>query len=398
MEAFSGQLRAAADLAGNTTPAGNFAFYKREADQRWSLRFTGTVATLRANLTLGSTGFRHAIRLAVCIALGEVLSHILKLQRSYWLPMTVGLVLKPEFAATFSRGLLRIVGTIAGLLLATALFHFLPSSIGVEIGLIAAFMFLVRWAGAANYGIFTLAVSGLVVLMIAVTGVAPKEVILARGMNTVIGGMIALVAYWVWPTWEKPHVSEAMAGMLDGYRAYFHAVAEVCARDAKESCGELDRLRLAGRVGRSRTQVSADRLDAEPGTTEDQRMLLSATRASSNRFAHAVMALEAAGAQASLPRNGKLFKILPRMWNGRSLSLPGFYGEPVSHKRSSTRDDGGSSSCPGCLRRAPPLSKQRKADQPPEPDPLVLGVVCLRAATPRGIDADLTLTKAALFI
>jgi len=38
--------------------------------------------------------------------------------------MTIVLVLKPEFAVTFSRGVLRIAGTMVGLLLATALFHF----------------------------------------------------------------------------------------------------------------------------------------------------------------------------------------------------------------------------------------------------------------------------------
>ena len=43
----------------------------------------------------------------------------------------------------------------------------------------------------------------------------------ARAINTVAGGAIALIAYAVWPTWERHQVSEAMARMLDQFREYF---------------------------------------------------------------------------------------------------------------------------------------------------------------------------------
>ena len=38
--------------------------------------------------------------------------------------MTIAIVLKPDFTATFSRGVLRLSGTYLGLLVATGLFHF----------------------------------------------------------------------------------------------------------------------------------------------------------------------------------------------------------------------------------------------------------------------------------
>ena len=37
----------------------------------------------------------------------------------YWIPMTIAIVLKPDFAGTFRFGLLRVIGTFAGLLLTT---------------------------------------------------------------------------------------------------------------------------------------------------------------------------------------------------------------------------------------------------------------------------------------
>src|SRR5437660_4707621 len=220
MDALNGQLRAALDLTANATAAGQTAFAKQEAKHPWSLRFSGLLATLRANLNLQSSVMRHAIRLAAMVTLGNGLERAFYWQRSYWLPMTIVLVLKPEFTTTFSRGLLRIGGTIAGLFLATALFRFLPDTVTVQIVLIFAFTLLLRWVGPANYGIFAVAISALVVLLIAINGVSPKELIWARGINTGAGGALALLAYWIWPTWEGTQVSYRIAAMLDASRVY----------------------------------------------------------------------------------------------------------------------------------------------------------------------------------
>ena len=61
--------------------------------------------------------------------------------------------MKPDFSATFSRGVLRLVGTFVGLVVATVLFHVLPASVGVQIALIGVFVFTLRWIGSANYGL-----------------------------------------------------------------------------------------------------------------------------------------------------------------------------------------------------------------------------------------------------
>jgi uncharacterized membrane protein YccC len=293
LDALAGQLRAALDLSTRTTPRGQAEFDEQEAAQPMLLRFGGRLATLRANLSLESSACRHAIRLALMVAIGEALGRGYYWRRSYWLPMTIVLVLKPEFTTTFSRGLLRIGGTIAGLLLATALFHFLPLTVTTQILLIFAFTFLLRWIGPANYGIFGIAVSALVVLLIAVAGIPPKDVIWARGVNTAAGGALALVAYWVWPTWERTRVSERVAQMIDAYARYFHLLADAYLRQATCAPRELDAARMAARVARSNLEGSLDRLASEPGTSPKRMARLRAMLASSHRFVHAIMALDA---------------------------------------------------------------------------------------------------------
>ena len=123
LDALTGQLASAVELAAHTSPTGMREFERREAAQPWSLRLAGVFAVLRANLTLESAAFRHALRLAVCVVIADTLTRSLGWQRAYWGPMTVAIVLKPDFTTTFSRGVLRLAGTFTGLALATVLFH-----------------------------------------------------------------------------------------------------------------------------------------------------------------------------------------------------------------------------------------------------------------------------------
>jgi len=301
MAGLNGQLRASMELANNATPVGDAEFAKREAEEPWWLRFRGSLATLRANLTWKSSAFRHGLRLAVCVAVGDLIGRSFDWRRSYWLPMTVVIVLKPDFTSTFSRGVLRIGGTIAGLFLATGLFRFLPQTTVLLILQIAVFTFMLRWVGPANYGIFAIAVSAMIVGLITILGVAPSEVIWARGINTAAGGSLALLVYWLWPTWERSGVAERIAQVVDAYREYFYALTQEYVNSASATgvqaklneSPDLDEKRLATRRARSNLEASIGRSSAEPGTTAEQMSQLNAILVSSHRFLNAVMALEA---------------------------------------------------------------------------------------------------------
>jgi uncharacterized membrane protein YccC len=290
VNALAGQLRSSVELAAHTTPEGMAEFERRQAQTPWMLRLRGSMATLRANLSFDSAAFRHAIRLAVCVALGDGIGRAVSWHRTYWLPMTVAIVLKPDFSATFSRGVLRVAGTLMGLAFATVLFHFVSTTVIVQIALIAILTFVLRSLGAANYGILTAAVSALVVLLIGLTGVSAQDVIAARAVNSVAGGALALVAYGLWPTWERTRVNENVARLLDAYRDYFHTLSEAYLKPEAPPPA-LDSARQAARLARSNLEASADRLSAEP--YQSQLAPLNDILASSHRLVHALMALEA---------------------------------------------------------------------------------------------------------
>ena len=259
--------------------------------QPWHLQLRGRAATVRANLNMDSAVFRHALRLSICIAVGDATARALHTGRSYWCPMTIAIVLKPDFSATFSRGILRVAGTIAGLTIATLLFHASPSSVATHIVFIAILSFMMRWLGPGNYGIVAVTVSAVVVMMIAGTGVNPAQVIAARAANTVLGGVIALLAYAAWPTWEKKRIRPIVADLLDTYRTYFEAVMD--ATRGVEG-GNLDAARSAARVARTNAVASLDRAAVEPATKREELSTMNAVVSRSHDFVKCVMALEAA--------------------------------------------------------------------------------------------------------
>jgi hypothetical protein len=256
----------------------------------WRLRFEGHRARLLANLSFNSTAFRHAVRMAACLAIGDTVGRALTLQRTYWIPMTIAIVLKPDFTGTFARGVLRVGGTLAGLALTTLLFRALHPGIVLDVILLAGFTLFLRWAGPANYGLFVIAISGLVVMLVAVTGIAPEAVIAARAQNTALGGLLALAAYALWPSWEKRETPSALAHMLDTYRVYTHAVFDAWQNEKRAS---FDDARVEGRIARSNAQGSVDRMGGEPGVTERQMTALNSILVNSHGFIHAVMAMEA---------------------------------------------------------------------------------------------------------
>jgi len=89
VDAFLGQLRAAWRTAGVMTgDAGAPAARTRLPPLRRRPPVRDALTTLRANLTLRSTACRHALRLAVTVAIAAAIYRLLHLSRGYWIPMT----------------------------------------------------------------------------------------------------------------------------------------------------------------------------------------------------------------------------------------------------------------------------------------------------------------------
>ncbi|WP_108471549.1 FUSC family protein [Rhodanobacter thiooxydans] len=287
IHALAGQLAAAvrnADWAGSR---GELRASAEETRLPKSLRSSSTWPTLRASLTPRSVAFRHAVRMAVCLTVALWISRLLQLPHGYWLPMTAAIVLRPDFAATFNFGLLRVLGTVLGLVLTTVLLHVTPDEPWAHLALMAVLCMAFRYLAGAHYGIAVAALTGTVVILLSFEGVNPGLAVTDRVLNTALGCGMALVAYVAWPTWERGRARAALAVMLDAYASYLHALAQ-----PGQTAMHND-MRSAARTARTNAQASIDRMRTEPATPPELLALARALFANGNRLARTAMTLEA---------------------------------------------------------------------------------------------------------
>ncbi|RDS85606.1 FUSC family protein [Dyella psychrodurans] len=287
IHALSGQLAAAVRNANWAGSRGEQRAAAAEMSLPRALRGGSALATLRASLTVHSVAFRHALRCAVCLSAALLVSRIWQMPHGYWLPMTAAIVLRPDFAATFNFGLLRVVGTILGLVLTTALLYVTPHDPWAHLALMAVLCMTFRYLATAHYGIAVAALTGTVVIFLSFEGVNSGTAVMDRVINTALGSGMALLAYVLWPTWERGRARAAFSDMLDAYANYLHALARPERRDTHRET------RTAVRTARTNAQASLDRMQAEPATPLPLLDLASALFLNSNRLARTAMTLEA---------------------------------------------------------------------------------------------------------
>lgn len=289
LRALDGQLAAAVRNANWAGSRGELRAAAAETQLPRTLQSGSVRAMLRANLTPRSVAFRHAVRMAVCLSVALLVSRLFQLPHGYWLPMTAAIVLRADFSATFNFGLLRVVGTVLGLVLTTALLHLTPDSPWAHLALMALLCMAFRWLANAHYGIAVAALTGTVVILLAFEGVDSGVAVTDRVINTALGCGMAMLAYLAWPTWERGRAHDALAEMLDAYAGYLRALAHPEQREAQRETRSL------ARTARSNALASLERMRAEPGTPPSLLELARALFANGNRLARTAMALEALG-------------------------------------------------------------------------------------------------------
>lgn len=178
--------------AGETAEAG-----RRGGEEAYAGR--GLVGRFSANLTFRSIIFRHALRLAVASAIAVALYKALRLERGYWLIITVLVIVKPVFADTRRRTLERVLGSVVGGALAALLAAGVHNVVALNL-LLVVFSVLAYSHVRHNYSLFVVFLTPFVVLMIETVQPTDWRIALTRIFDTALGGAIALaVSYLLRP-------------------------------------------------------------------------------------------------------------------------------------------------------------------------------------------------------
>jgi hypothetical protein len=174
--------------------------YDRDPDNESGWDWRRTKSRLRSNWSLNSPVARHAIRFGVALAVGVALYRALGMtDHGYWIPLTLLFVLRPERDETDHRLVLRAVGTVIGLAIATglaSLFGGVQPWVAIALSISAALTFGLL---TVQYALFTAAITTYVVLLTDTLGEPALHADAQRALGTALGIVIAFLAWRLYP-------------------------------------------------------------------------------------------------------------------------------------------------------------------------------------------------------
>jgi len=285
------------------------------------------VTTLRANLSVDSTAFRHALRLAVTICLAQTIAMALQLPRGYWVALTVAVMLKPDFHDTLAASIARVGGTALGVVGAVALATTISPGSAPSVALILVFAWAVYALTAVNPVAFTVCLTGYVVFLMSLVGEPQSSVAAARVLNTAIGSALALCAYIVWPTWTPRGMREVLATMLDRQAAFLHALLTAYEDPEAADMEWLEELRTSTRRARSNAEAIMEKTFADPsGRHPIAWRTAMGTLAANRRIALAALTLRAglqSEASGAVPAIGPLARSVSSSMHALATTVRG---------------------------------------------------------------------------
>ena len=169
----------------------------------------------RNNLTFSSSIFRHSLRVMITCGIGYLISKLLLHgHHSYWILMTIIIILKPAFSLTKQKNADRLLGTIAGGILGLLLLYFIQAKV-VLFSLLVFFMLGTYTFKTLNYIIMVIFLTPYILILFHFLGLGALDVAGERLLDTAIGSVLAaLASYFLFPVWESSQLQTYMANVL----------------------------------------------------------------------------------------------------------------------------------------------------------------------------------------
>lgn len=196
--------------------------------QRYELK------VLRDNLHWKSPAFRFAVRITMAVGAGLwIADHLPYVSHSYWILLTIIVILKPNFSMTKQRYNDRLIGTLIGCVIAVAVLRVVHQPL-ILLGVL--FLALVASTAFSTIKYRYTAVAACVQVLIQINLLMPGSPTVAgeRLIDTVIGGLIATVFSFVLPSWEYRALPALVETVLEVNRRYIAATRDLLLRVAKD--------------------------------------------------------------------------------------------------------------------------------------------------------------------
>ncbi|MEE4492450.1 FUSC family protein [Streptomyces sp. BE230] len=258
--------RAEAEEAADAIEAGRGGRVPAEHHRRPTLlRLIPVVlGSMRRELHHGSPILRHAIRISVVAAVGYLLGLALPYGHGYWVPMAAVMVMRPEFSRTYERSVARFGGTVVGVFVASVIVQVAAPRAGLSAVLSVACALLMYLLMRTGYAVGQACVAAYVVFLLGMAGDDLSQTVFERVFLTLLGGLLAMISYAVYPAWETPRLRGRLGDWLKEDGRYAASVVDQYADPADRGHDDVRQALLATRNARVAWQEAVATAQHEP--------------------------------------------------------------------------------------------------------------------------------------
>ncbi len=179
------------------------------------------------NLSLSSGSFKHALRVSLVCVIGFTIAKLFALgHHSYWVLLTIIVILKPGFSLSKQRNYQRLIGTIGGGMIGILVLTLIRDT-DAQFAFFIIFMLGTYSFTRLNYVVSVIFMTPYVLILFKFLGVGHLNLAKERIIDTAIGSSIAFIAtYLIFPTWEFEQVQEDLRDVIHANVNYLVKIAE----------------------------------------------------------------------------------------------------------------------------------------------------------------------------
>jgi uncharacterized membrane protein YccC len=178
------------------------------------------------NLSFKSDNFRHALRVSIATLAGFIISMFFPFGHSYWILLTIIVILKPAYSLTKKRNYQRLIGTVLGALIGLLILYFVKGNDALFV-IMLLLMIGTYSLLRTNYMFSVIFMTPYILLLFHLLSNASfKTIITDRIIDTAIGSVIAFLANLsLLPVWEHEKISSYMLQAITNNKNYFKSIA-----------------------------------------------------------------------------------------------------------------------------------------------------------------------------
>ncbi len=223
------------------------------------------------NLTFDSSIFRHSLRVMITCGVGYIISNLLLHgHHSYWILMTIIIILKPAFSLTKQKNTDRLLGTVAGGILGLLLLYFIQDKI-ILFSLLVFFMLGTYTFKTLNYIVMVIFLTPYILILFHFLGLGALNVAGERLLDTAIGSVLAaLASYFLFPIWESSQLQTYMANVLKANIHYMEKLRDLFAGN-KISSLDYKVVRKELFVSTANLAAALHRMQSEPKSKQQHK-------------------------------------------------------------------------------------------------------------------------------